>query len=58
MFDLVAPGGRLLRASFTADTPDIGFMEAMLEWHLSYRAEADMCALLERRPGRPARPLP
>jgi extracellular factor (EF) 3-hydroxypalmitic acid methyl ester biosynthesis protein len=45
MFDLVAPGGRLLLANFTPDTPDIGFMEAMSEWHLVYRAEADMCAL-------------
>ena len=47
MFDLVAPGGRLLLANFTPDTPDIGFMEAMLEWHLVYRAEADMWALLD-----------
>jgi extracellular factor (EF) 3-hydroxypalmitic acid methyl ester biosynthesis protein len=47
MFDLVAPGGRLLLANFTPDTPDIGFMEAMLEWHLIYRAEADMWSLLD-----------
>lgn len=47
MFDLVTPGGRLLLANFTPDTPDIGFMEAMLEWHLIYRAEADMWALLD-----------
>lgn len=47
MFDLVAPGGRLLLANFTPDTPDIGFMEAMSEWHLVYRAEADMWALLD-----------
>ena len=47
MFDLVAPGGRLLIANFTPDTPDIGLMEAMLEWHLVYRAEADIFALLD-----------
>lgn len=47
MFELVAPGGHLLLANFTPDTPDIGFMEAMSEWHLIYRTEADMWSLLE-----------
>lgn len=47
MFDLVAPGGHLLLANFTPDTPDIGFMEAISEWHLVYRTEADMWSLLE-----------
>ena len=43
----MAPGGRLLLANFTPDTPDIGFMEAISEWHLVYRAEAYMWALLD-----------
>ncbi len=47
MFDLVAPGGRLLLANFTPETPDIGFMEAMSEWHLIYRTEADMWTLID-----------
>lgn len=47
MLDLVAPGGTLLIANFTPDTPDIGFMEAICEWHLIYRTEADMCGMLE-----------
>lgn len=53
LFDLVAPGGRLLLANFTPDTPDIGFMEAMLEWNLVYRTDADMGALLDGVPERP-----
>ena len=47
MFELVAPGGTLLIANFTPETPDIGFMEAMMEWHLVYRTEADMWALID-----------
>lgn len=47
LFELVAPGGHLLIANFTPDTPDIGFMEAISEWHLVYRTEADMWSLLE-----------
>lgn len=47
MLELLSPGGTLLLANFTPDTPDIGFIEAMLDWHLVYRTEADMGALLE-----------
>ena len=54
LLDLVAPGGRLLLANFTPDTPDIGFMEAMLEWNLVYRTEADMEALLDGVSPRPS----
>ena len=54
MFELVAPGGHLLLANFTPDTPDIGFMEAISEWHLVYRTEADMWALLDGIAGQTA----
>jgi extracellular factor (EF) 3-hydroxypalmitic acid methyl ester biosynthesis protein len=47
LFERVAPGGTLLIANFTPDTPDIGFMEALMEWHLIYRTEADMWSLLD-----------
>lgn len=47
MLELLAPAGRLLIANFTPETPDIGFMEAMSEWHLVYRTEADLLAIVD-----------
>jgi hypothetical protein len=38
----VSPGGRVLVANFAPELPDIAYMEAMIDWHLIYRAEAEM----------------
>jgi hypothetical protein len=45
MFDMLAPGGRLLIANFAPSLEDIGYMEAFMRWHLIYRDEAEMAAL-------------
>lgn len=45
MFDMLAPGGRLLIANFAPTLCDIGYMEAFMRWHLIYRNNADMAGL-------------
>ncbi len=46
LFDMLAPGGSLLLANFVPDVPDVGFMEAAMDWWLIYRDEAAMrCTL-------------
>lgn len=46
MFDSVRPGGVLLLANFLPDIADVGYMEGMMDWHLTYRSDAEMLALL------------
>jgi len=40
--DWLAPGGRLLLGNFHPRNPDRTFIEAILDWHLIHRTEADM----------------
>ena len=46
MFDALRPGGTLLLANFLPDIPDVGYMESLMDWHLIYRDDAEMRALL------------
>jgi SAM-dependent methyltransferase len=45
MFDRLVPGGTLLVANFLTGIPDRGYMEAMMDWWLTYRTEAEVAAL-------------
>lgn len=40
LFDMLLPGGRLVVANFAPNLPDIGFVEASMDWQLIYRDEA------------------
>jgi hypothetical protein len=40
LFRALRPGGTLLVANFAPDLRDIGYMEAIMNWHLVYRDEA------------------
>ena len=42
MFDMLAPGGRLIVANFCPELPDVGMMESFMAWNLIYRDEAEM----------------
>ena len=42
MFDMLAPGGRLIVANFCPETRDVGMMETFMAWYLIYRDEAEM----------------
>ena len=39
LFQMLAPGGRLLVANFNPDLRDIGYLEACMDWQLIYRAD-------------------
>lgn len=45
LFERVAPGGELLIASFAAEPPPIGYMEAFMDWSVLGRSEATLRAL-------------
>jgi extracellular factor (EF) 3-hydroxypalmitic acid methyl ester biosynthesis protein len=45
MFRSLRPGGRMLVANFTPDLRDIGCLEAIMDWHLTYRDEAALTTL-------------
>jgi extracellular factor (EF) 3-hydroxypalmitic acid methyl ester biosynthesis protein len=45
IFDMLAPGGRLLIANFAPTLRDIGYMETYMGWKLIYRNAEDMRAL-------------
>jgi hypothetical protein len=47
MFDMLAPGGRLLVANFTPDNHGRGYMECAMDWHLICRDETDLLCLSE-----------
>jgi SAM-dependent methyltransferase len=50
MFRSLRPGGRLLVANFAPELPDIGFMEAIMDWRLIYRDETAVATLADRIP--------
>ena len=45
LFRILAPGGRLLIANFTPATYDAAFMEAFMDWRLTYRTPSQVRAL-------------
>ena len=47
LYGMLKPGGRVWTANFVPDIPDVGFMEAILEWWLLYRDAPAMMALAE-----------
>lgn len=46
MFDMLRPGGRLLVPNFATGIPDVGYMEAFMDWSLIYRSSEEMFDLL------------
>ena len=47
LYGMLKPGGRVWTANFVPDIPDVGFMEAIMDWWLLYRDAPAMMALAE-----------
>jgi extracellular factor (EF) 3-hydroxypalmitic acid methyl ester biosynthesis protein len=45
LFNSVASGGMLLTANFLPNIADVGYMEAVMDWWLTYREETQMLSL-------------
>jgi hypothetical protein len=50
LFQMLAPGGRLLIANFTPATHDAAFMETFMDWRLVYRTPEEVFALASAIP--------
>ena len=50
MFRALRPGGLLVVANFAPDLPVIGYMEAVMDWMLRYRAESEVERFAARLP--------
>lgn len=50
LFGMLRPGGHLLVANFAVHPPETGYMEAFMDWWLTYRDEAQMEALTAEVP--------
>lgn len=50
---ILAPGGELVIANFTPDLPDVGYMEAAMDWWLVYKTPGQLRDLIRQvaRPG-------
>jgi len=51
MFDMLAPGGRLLVANFAPRLPEVAYMETFMDWTLIYRTPKQMAALSDNISG-------
>lgn len=51
MFEMLAPGGKLLVANFKPASHGRGYMEAFMDWYLLYRDECDLEQLTAEIPG-------
>ena len=45
LYGRLRPGGEVVIANFASDARDIGYLEAIMDWSLTYRSEAQMRAL-------------
>lgn len=50
MFAALRPGGSLVVANFAPDLPDIGYMEAIMDWKLIYRDERGVAGFCDDLP--------
>lgn len=50
LFGMLRPGGQLLVANFAVHPPETGYMEAFMDWWLTYRDERQMEALTAEIP--------
>lgn len=50
MFDMVRPGGKIMVANFAHDIPDVGYMEAMMDWWLIFRSQEQVADLFSGLP--------
>jgi hypothetical protein len=51
MFDLLNPGGTLLVANFAQGLLDAAYMEAFMDWWLTYRTDEELHNLLVQSAG-------
>ena len=47
MFDMLVSGGKLLVANYTADVIEHGYMQALMDWNLIYRDEAEVASFVD-----------
>lgn len=45
---MLAPQGRILLANFLPSHKDVGFMEAVMDWHLIYRTPSELESVVQR----------
>jgi hypothetical protein len=50
LFEMLAPGGRLLVANFCPELVDVGVMEGVMDWRLIYRDEREVEAFAAELP--------
>ena len=50
MVEALNPGGRVLVANFVPNVPDVGYMEAYMDWWLTYRDMEQVTGLFEAIP--------
>ena len=53
MFASVTAGGSVLIPNLTPHNEEVGYMEAVMDWWMCYRSEADMCELAALLPADP-----
>jgi extracellular factor (EF) 3-hydroxypalmitic acid methyl ester biosynthesis protein len=50
LFEGLNPGGRLVLTNFLQGTPDLGWMESLMDWYLIYRTQAEVKSFANRVP--------
>ena len=57
MVDALNPGGRVLVANFVPNVPDVGYMEAFMDWWLTYRDMDQVTQLFDAIPDNARGPI-